>query len=53
MYYSFIVPTYKRYSDVIELLMSLVNQEFKNFEVIICDNSPDDSIESHDSVLSE
>jgi glycosyltransferase involved in cell wall biosynthesis len=44
MYFSIVVPTYKRPYEVNELLGSLEIQHNKNFEVIIADGSPDDSV---------
>lgn len=42
---SICVPAYKDISGVKRLLDSLKNQDFKDFEVIITDDTPDDSIE--------
>jgi glycosyltransferase involved in cell wall biosynthesis len=44
MYFSVIVPTFSRPDEVTELLNSLVEQQDKNFEVIIADGSLDDSV---------
>lgn len=44
MYYSIIVPTFSRPDEVTELLNSLEAQQNRNFEVIIADGSPDDSV---------
>jgi len=44
MYFSVIVPTFSRPEEVSELLTSLQSQESRNFEVIIADGSPDDSV---------
>jgi|WetSurMetagenome_2_1015567.scaffolds.fasta_scaffold75701_2 glycosyltransferase involved in cell wall biosynthesis len=44
MYFSIVVPTFSRPDEVSELLASLVFQKNKNFEVIIADGSPDDSV---------
>ncbi len=44
MYFSVVVPTYSRTDEVTELLTSLVEQQDKNFEVIIADGSLDDSV---------
>jgi glycosyltransferase involved in cell wall biosynthesis len=41
MNYSVVVPTFSRPDEVEELLTSLVNQEFQDFEVIIADGSFD------------
>jgi len=48
--YSFVIPTWRRQEEVNELLNSLTNLKYKNFEVIISDNSPDTSLK--DLVLS-
>lgn len=42
--FSIITPVYKRHQEISELLQSLSLQDYKNFEVIIVDNSPDDSL---------
>lgn len=43
---SVIVPTYKRSPDFLEIAVeSLLNQTYKNIEIIIIDDSPDDYIE--------
>jgi glycosyltransferase involved in cell wall biosynthesis len=44
MFYSIIVPTFSRPDEVTELLNSLEVQQNKNFEVIIADGSPDNSV---------
>jgi len=44
MYFSVVVPTFSRPDEVTELLTSLVEQQDKNFEVIIADGSLDDSV---------
>jgi glycosyltransferase involved in cell wall biosynthesis len=44
MYFSVVVPTFSRPDEVSELLTSLVEQQDKNFEVIIADGSLDDSV---------
>jgi|WetSurSiteA1Bulk_404760.scaffolds.fasta_scaffold00516_11 glycosyltransferase involved in cell wall biosynthesis len=44
MFYSIIVPTFSRPDEVTELLGSLADQEYKNFEVILADGSPDYSV---------
>ena len=44
MYFSVVVPTFSRTDEVSELLTSLVEQQDKNFEVIIADGSLDDSV---------
>ncbi|MCC9071720.1 glycosyltransferase [Flavobacterium sp. F-65] len=44
--FSIIIPTYNRRIDLERCLNSLVEQTFKNFEVVICDNaSTDQTIE--------
>ncbi len=44
MYFSVVVPTFSRTDEVNELLSSLVEQQDKDFEVIIADGSLDDSV---------
>jgi glycosyltransferase involved in cell wall biosynthesis len=44
MFFSVVVPTFSRTDEVSELLTSLVEQQDKNFEVIIADGSLDDSV---------
>jgi glycosyltransferase involved in cell wall biosynthesis len=44
MFYSVVVPTFSRPDEVTELLSSLEAQQNKNFEVILADGSPDDSV---------
>lgn len=44
MKFSVVVPTFSRPDEVSELLTSLVEQEDKDFEVIIADGSLDDSV---------
>lgn len=44
MFFSVVVPTYGRPDEVSELLTSLENQQYRNFEVILADGSPDDSV---------
>ncbi len=44
MYFSIVVPTFSRTDEVNELLTSLMEQQDKNFEVIIADGSLDDSV---------
>lgn len=44
--FSIITPVYKRHQEISELLQSISLQDYKNFEVIIVDNSPDDSLSS-------
>jgi glycosyltransferase involved in cell wall biosynthesis len=41
---SVIVPTYRRPDDVEACLQSLLSQEVANFEVIVVDNAPDESL---------
>ena len=40
MKYSIIVPTFNRPDEVTELLDSLIQQTFRDFEVILADGSP-------------
>jgi teichuronic acid biosynthesis glycosyltransferase TuaG len=53
--FSVVIPTYNRRVDLERCLNSLVEQTFKNFEVIICDNaSTDDTkelIEKYNTLL--
>ena len=42
---SICIPTYKQTEYLEKCLDSIVNQTFKNFELIISDDTPDDSIE--------
>src|SRR4051812_41659914 len=42
---SICIPAYKRIDDLKRLLNSISQQTFKNFEVIVSDDSPDDSVE--------
>lgn len=44
MFFSIVVPTFGRPDEVTELLNSLKNQDYKEFEVILADGSPDDSV---------
>ncbi len=44
MYYSIVVPAFKRPDEVRELLQSLAKQTYKDFEFILADGSPDDSL---------
>jgi glycosyltransferase involved in cell wall biosynthesis len=48
--YSIIIPVNRRPHEISELLQSICTQEYKNFEVIIVDNSPDESMKN--SILS-
>jgi GT2 family glycosyltransferase len=41
-YFSIIVPTYNRTEEVDELMFSLTNQTYQDFELIIADGSPDE-----------
>ncbi|MEP6674897.1 MAG: glycosyltransferase family 2 protein [Ferruginibacter sp.] len=41
---SLCIPTYKRTALLKKLLNSIVQQSFKDFEILINDNSPDDSV---------
>ncbi len=45
MFYSIIIPTFKRPEEVVECLQSLTQQKFKDFEVIIADGTPGKSLE--------
>lgn len=44
MKYAVVVPTYSRPDEVNELLVSLLNQDYPDIEVIIADGSPDDTV---------
>jgi glycosyltransferase involved in cell wall biosynthesis len=44
MYFSIVVPTFGRPDEVTELLTSLEKQQSQNFEIILADGSPDDSL---------
>ncbi|HLO57546.1 MAG TPA: glycosyltransferase [Bacteroidales bacterium] len=44
MFFSVVVPTYCRPDEVTELLASLEKQELKDFEIILADGSPDNSV---------
>lgn len=41
---SICIPAYKRISDLERLLQSIASQTYKNFEVIITDDSPNDTV---------
>lgn len=43
---SICIPAYKRVDQLSRLLISIQNQTFKEYEVIITDDSPDDSVKS-------
>lgn len=40
--FSIVVPTFNRAAYLVELLQGLVNQTYKNFEVLICDDGSSD-----------
>lgn len=44
--YSLVIPTFGRPDEVDEFLESLTHQKFKNFEVIIADGTPKQSLEN-------
>jgi len=44
VYYSVVLPTYGRPGDVDEFLDSLTRQKYKDFEIIMVDATPDDSV---------
>jgi cellulose synthase/poly-beta-1,6-N-acetylglucosamine synthase-like glycosyltransferase len=46
IYFSIVVPTFGRPDEVSELLNSLKFQTFPDFEVILADGSPDDSVKT-------
>lgn len=47
MFYSIVIPTFKRADEVVECLESLTKQSYKHFEVILADGTPGESIEKH------
>lgn len=53
--FSIVIPTYNRSSDLVRCLNSLVSQNFKDFEVIVCDNASIDNtkevIDKYDKLL--
>ena len=53
--FSVVIPTYNRRVDLERCLNSLLEQTFKNFEVIICDNASTDNtkelIEKYNTLL--
>lgn len=49
MKFSIVIPTYNRADDLFKSLQALVNQTFKDFEVIICDDGSTD----HTKCISE
>lgn len=46
MNYSVVVPTFRRPDEIKEFLQSLEKQTYKDFEVILADGSPDDSVKN-------
>lgn len=44
-YVSVIIPTYNRANDLQRCLESLINQSYKNFEVLVCDDGSTDHTE--------
>src|SRR4051812_35686400 len=42
---SICIPAYKNAAFVYRLLRSIVNQSFSDYEIIVSDDSPDDSVE--------
>ena len=36
--FSVIIPTYNRSNSLIEAIKSVLNQTYKNFEIIVCDD---------------
>jgi cellulose synthase/poly-beta-1,6-N-acetylglucosamine synthase-like glycosyltransferase len=44
MFYSIVVAAYKRADEIEEFFRHIVKQQYKDFEVIISDGSPDDSL---------
>jgi GT2 family glycosyltransferase len=47
MFFSIIIPTFKRADEVIECLESLTKQTYKEFEIILADGTPGESLEKH------
>lgn len=47
MFFSIIIPTFKRADEVIECLESLTKQTYTNFEIILADGTPGESLEKH------
>ena len=47
MFYSIIIPTFKRPDEVVECLQNLTKQIWKDFEVIIADGTPGKSLKEH------
>ena len=47
MFYSIIIPTFKRADEVIECLESLTQQSYTEFEVILADGTPGESLEKY------
>ena len=43
---SICIPAYKRIADLEKLLNSIGRQTFNNFEVIVTDDSPDDTVKN-------
>jgi glycosyltransferase involved in cell wall biosynthesis len=54
-FFSIVIPTYNRSSDLIRCLNSLVSQTYEDFEVIVCDNASTDNtkevIEQYEKLL--
>ncbi|NOU19679.1 MAG: glycosyltransferase [Bacteroidales bacterium] len=44
MYFSIIVPTFNRPDEVDELMASLTHQSYREFELILADGTPDESL---------
>lgn len=44
LYFSLITPTFGRTEEVVEFLESLLEQRYKNFEVILSDGTPGDAL---------
>ena len=51
MRFSVVVPTFKRKDEVYELLESLCQSEYKDFEVILADGTPDQTLFSVSEVF--
>ncbi len=44
LYFSIIVPTFNRPDEVDELMASLMHQSYREFEIILADGTPDESL---------
>lgn len=54
IYFSIVIPTYNRQTELLELLNCLKKQNYKNFEILICDDgSTDDTYKAISSFFNE